>query len=98
MVALFQYLIKFYSYLISPFLGNNCRFYPTCSTYAHQSLEKHGILRGLYLIITRTFSCHPYSKRKFHDPVPSSFAWKDILRYKRSTLTNEDLKGSNNDE
>ncbi len=97
MVTLFQYIIKFYSYIISPFLGNNCRFHPTCSAYANQSLGKHGVFKGLYLMITRIFSCHPYSKRKFYDPVPSSFAWKDILGYNRSIIK-EDLKGLNNDE
>ena len=87
---LFQYLIRVYTFLISPLLGNNCRFHPTCSAYAHQALEKHGVLKGLYLAITRIFSCHPYSKRKFLDPVPSTFAWKDILGYKRSIINQDD--------
>lgn len=99
MVKLFQYFIKLYTFLLSPILGKNCRFHPTCSAYAHQSLERHGVLKGLYLAITRIFSCHPYSKRNFSNPVPSTFAWKSILGYKRPTLekdilAKDNLKGS----
>ena len=98
MVRVFQYIIKFYSFLISPLLGRNCRFHPTCSSYAHNALETHGILKGFYLIIMRILSCHPWSKRDFDDPVPLSFAWSAILGYKLHTSENKKLKGSSNDE
>ena len=89
MVKLLQYFIKIYSFLVSPFLGRNCRFSPTCSSYSHQSLEKHGVCKGVYLILVRIFSCHPWSKKDLNDPVPERFAWNEILRYKRCTRANK---------
>ena len=65
-------LIKLYKYLISPFLGNNCRYLPTCSEYFIDSLNEYGVLEGCYKGIKRILSCHPI---KFlggghgHDPV-----------------------------
>ncbi len=84
MVKFFQGLIRIYSYLVSPLFGRSCRFKPTCSHYAHDALEKHGVLKGLYLTFSRIMSCHPWCQRYFEDPVPERFAWRDILRYKRS--------------
>jgi uncharacterized protein len=52
-------LIKSYRYLISPFLGNRCRFYPSCSNYAEQALKEHGILKGGYLSLRRILRCNP---------------------------------------
>ena len=52
-------IIRFYQYLISPFLGNKCRYLPTCSEYFVESLKTHGLLKGLSLGIKRIFSCHP---------------------------------------
>jgi len=85
MVRAFQYIIKIYSFLISPLLGSNCRFHPTCSSYAHQALEKHGVLKGFYLILFRILSCNPWSRKDFDDPVPLLFAWRSILGYKRAS-------------
>ena len=53
------FLIKLYKLIISPYLGNNCRFLPTCSEYFIESLENHGFFRGSYLGFKRLFSCHP---------------------------------------
>jgi putative membrane protein insertion efficiency factor len=50
-------------------LPNSCRFYPTCSVYAMEALEKHGALIGTWLAIKRVFKCHPFHKGGF-DPVP----------------------------
>ncbi len=61
--------ILFYQRCISPFLGNNCRFYPSCSEYAKQAILKRGILMGLFLAIKRLLRCHPFSEGGF-DPVP----------------------------
>jgi len=78
-----QVFIKVYSYAVSPFLGRNCRFYPTCSAYAHEALDVHGVLKGLFLATRRILRCHPWSGADMIDPVPKRFAWRDILGYKR---------------
>ncbi|MCB1720547.1 MAG: membrane protein insertion efficiency factor YidD [Rhodospirillales bacterium] len=65
-----QALIKLYSATISPFLGRNCRFQPTCSAYAHEAIENHGTLKGLWLATHRILKCHPFYKGRAHDPVP----------------------------
>lgn len=77
-------LIRLYQYLISPMLGQGkCRYYPTCSAYAREAMERHGLLAGLVLALMRLASCHPYSCRPFHDPVPSAI--KSRFRKKSHT-------------
>lgn len=62
-----------YRWLLSPFLGQGkCRYHPTCSAYALEALREHGAVRGAWLASRRILSCHPYSRRPFHDPVPSA--------------------------
>lgn len=63
-------LIKFYTYLISPLLGKNCRFYPTCSAYMVQAIEAHGVFKGLWYGTRRLLKCHPYHKGDMIDPIP----------------------------
>ena len=53
-------IIKFYQYLISPILGNKCRYLPTCSEYYIESLKIHGFVKGSCLGIKRILSCHPF--------------------------------------
>jgi putative membrane protein insertion efficiency factor len=62
-------LIKGYKILLSPLLGHNCRFYPTCSDYTYQAIEKFGAAKGLYLGLRRILKCHPFHEGGF-DPVP----------------------------
>ncbi|MFT3848499.1 MAG: membrane protein insertion efficiency factor YidD [Propionivibrio sp.] len=62
-------LIRFYKYAISPFLGNRCRFFPSCSEYAAEAVEKHGAYKGFCLGIKRISRCHPWNAGGF-DPVP----------------------------
>ena len=52
-------IIKFYQLVVSPYLGNNCRYLPTCSNYFIESLKYHGLLKGLYKGIKRIIRCHP---------------------------------------
>ncbi|MBN2378008.1 MAG: membrane protein insertion efficiency factor YidD [Sedimentisphaerales bacterium] len=65
----FNLLIRFYQLAISPWLGLNCRFEPSCSSYALEALRRHGLIKGLYLALRRLLRCHPFS-RGGHDPVP----------------------------
>ena len=53
------FFITIYKYLISPLLGQNCRFLPTCSEYAEESLKTHGLIKGLSLSFKRISKCHP---------------------------------------
>jgi putative membrane protein insertion efficiency factor len=62
-------LIRAYQYGISPFLGRACRFHPSCSDYAVESLQRHGVMRGLALAVRRLGRCHPWHPGGY-DPVP----------------------------
>lgn len=66
---LFIFLIDFYQVCISPFTPPACRFYPTCSHYARESVLTHGIFRGFFLTLKRIMKCHPFNSGGF-DPVP----------------------------
>jgi len=61
--------IRFYQKWISPGLPPSCRFYPSCSEYAYQAIEKYGVLRGGWLGLRRIVRCHPFNSGGF-DPVP----------------------------
>ncbi|MCF6217307.1 MAG: membrane protein insertion efficiency factor YidD [Gammaproteobacteria bacterium] len=63
--------IRGYQLLISPLLGDNCRFYPSCSHYAKEAIEVHGGVKGLWLTIRRLLRCHPFNPGGF-DPVPDN--------------------------
>jgi hypothetical protein len=62
-------LFRLYRILVSPFLGCNCRYLPSCSHYAEEALKRHGWLKGLKLTATRLFRCNPFGGSGF-DPVP----------------------------
>ena len=64
-------LLRGYRLLISPLLGNNCRFCPSCSNYAEQAIREYGVLRGLGLTLRRLGKCHPWHPGGY-DPVPPS--------------------------
>jgi putative membrane protein insertion efficiency factor len=68
-VALTVGLIGAYQYALRPLLGNHCRFYPSCSDYAREAVERHGVVRGGWLALRRLGRCHPYHEGGF-DPVP----------------------------
>lgn len=61
--------IRGYQYAIRPLLGANCRFYPSCSEYAREAIERHGAARGSLLAAGRIAKCHPFHPGGY-DPVP----------------------------
>lgn len=64
-------LIRAYQDLLSPIMPfNHCRYYPSCSDYAAEAVEKHGPFKGSLLGIRRILRCHPFSRRGVYDPVP----------------------------
>lgn len=65
------YLITAYRYLISPLLGNCCRFYPSCSVYAQTAIERFGVMKGCFLAGKRIICCHPWHEGGY-DPVPEN--------------------------
>ena len=66
---LLLWTIRAYQLLVSPWLGPRCRFYPSCSCYAHAAIEQHGALRGGWLALRRLLRCHPFNEGGY-DPVP----------------------------
>lgn len=59
MLSIVKFLHMSYKRLLSPFLGNHCRFHPTCSDYALKAFENHGVIKGLYLTVMRVTKCNP---------------------------------------
>ena len=62
-------LIKIYQYTLSPFIGRNCRYTPTCSNYGIEAIRKYGAIKGGWLTIKRVASCNPWGGSGY-DPVP----------------------------
>lgn len=69
LTALLKLPIKFYQVGISPFIGNRCRYFPSCSSYAIEALESHGAVSGSFLAAKRICRCHPWAAGGY-DPVP----------------------------
>jgi putative membrane protein insertion efficiency factor len=64
-----KFMIRMYQLTLSPMLGPRCRFYPSCSQYGIEAIDKHGALHGSWLTIKRIGRCHPFHEGGF-DPVP----------------------------
>jgi len=75
----FIWLTKFYRYFISPMLGSNCRYTPTCSQYTIEALKTHGLFTGGWLAVKRILSCNPWGGSGY-DPVPT----KEELKKKKN--------------
>lgn len=69
MARILMWIIKAYQVLLSPFFGQQCRFYPTCSQYALEVISKHGAIVGSYYAVRRLLRCHPWHAGG-HDPIP----------------------------
>lgn len=69
MRTLFILVIRGYQVGISPLLPASCRYYPSCSAYAIEAFERHGVVRGIYLTVSRLLRCHPFHAGGY-DPVP----------------------------
>jgi hypothetical protein len=82
-------VVKGYRLLLSPWLGNSCRFEPSCSAYALEALEQHGALAGAALTLYRLVRCQPWCDGG-HDPVPSTTLFTRLIRpVKSATLCSE---------
>ena len=64
------FFVKIYQVFLSPIIGQNCRYLPTCSEYTIQCLKEHGMFKGLILSLKRISKCHPWGSHGY-DPVPS---------------------------
>ena len=71
LVKPFIFFVRFYQLAISPWMGNNCRYQPTCSSYMIEALKEHGLLKGLWLGTKRIGRCHPWGGHGY-DPVPKN--------------------------
>lgn len=71
--------IRFYQYAISPMLGANCRYSPTCSAYTVEAIQEWGPLKGLWMGIKRFSSCHPWGGHGY-DPVPKKHPEKTATK------------------
>ena len=71
----FVLFIRVYQLIISPMLGSNCRFIPTCSEYAMESLKEYGLIKGIFLSIKRIGKCHPWGGHGY-DPIPTKMEKK----------------------
>ena len=75
MKALLLLMLRVYRYLLSPWVGGGCRYWPTCSEYAREAIDTHGAARGSYMALARLARCHPYGAGGV-DPVPAQFRWR----------------------
>ncbi len=75
MKPLLLLLLRGYRFVLSPWIGGSCRYWPTCSEYAREAIELHGAARGSYMALARLARCHPYGAGGV-DPVPPRFRWR----------------------
>jgi putative membrane protein insertion efficiency factor len=75
MKAILLGLIRAYQFLLSPWVGNQCRYWPTCSDYAREAIDRYGAARGSWLALRRLLRCSPWHEGGV-DPVPDVFRWR----------------------
>lgn len=89
--------IRFYQRFISPLMPPRCRYYPTCSHYAVEAIEVHGVLRGVWLAIKRISRCHPWHSGGI-DPVPPARAKPSSSEKVRSEIPHRNMLESANNQ
>ena len=98
MRQVFIAIIRLYQLAISPLMGNHCRFYPSCSHYAIEAMETHGMLHGSFLTIKRLSRCHPFCEGG-EDPVPekqtAQVVQKQIIQAKTARTKEPKLTATN---
>ncbi len=82
------FLIRSYQLLLSPFVGQHCRYFPSCSHYAKDAVQTHGPWQGSWLAAKRVCRCHPWHEGGI-DPVPGSELEADIKRDERANKNND---------
>lgn len=80
-LAFFMKSIKAYQKGISPFLGQNCRHYPSCSNYTIESLNKYGLIKGMLLALARILRCNPWGLGGY-DPLPEEVSFNKLSSFK----------------
>ena len=106
MIKILISIIKIYQYLLSPLLGNRCRFMPSCSEYFIEALKNQGLFKGLYLGLKRILKCHPFKKLGGSHgidfvPIPKNASRQEKLKkivegLQKAGWKLEDKKESNN--
>lgn len=84
-------LIRLYQLTLSPWVGRECRYLPTCSAYGIEAIERHGPLKGGWLTLMRLLRCHPFGSSGY-DPVPKKFRWQCRCADCTDTETAEDAE------
>ena len=81
-ISIFSYpflgAILVYRYTLSPYVGGQCRFHPTCSRYAEEAIKEYGAFRGMILAVKRIFRCHPWHEGGFDPIPPRNIQYKDV--------------------
>ncbi len=80
-------LIKGYQYALSPLLGNNCRFHPSCSSYAEEAFRRFGVLKGGYLTLLRVVKCQPFHSGGYDPVLPVEHSGKSDKKTPQTIIT-----------
>jgi putative membrane protein insertion efficiency factor len=85
------FVVRAYQVVLSPFLGGNCRFHPSCSNYAIEAIERWGARRGVWLGLKRVLRCRPFGGRGY-DPVPEN--WPERGEFRNAAKRAEEIRAA----